>query len=256
MLKSLKAKMRAGQPTLGSWITLGHPAIAEILANAGFDWLVIDLEHSSMSIADAGDLIRIVDLCGTAPLVRLTSNDSNQVKRVMDCGAHGVIVPMVNSAEEASRAVSATCYPPRGSRGVGLARAQGYGTKFAEYLEWQANEPVVIVQIEHWKAVAEIDLILTVSGIDGYIIGPYDLSCSMGIPGQFESEEFVAAMHEIKAGGIRAGKPGGMHIVEPDPVKLSQVRDEGYQFIAYGVDFRFLDTSARSGIEKFRNAER
>ena len=100
MNQSLKSRLRSGEQTLGSWITLGNAGIAEILAKAGFDWLVVDLEHSTMSIADAGELIRTIDLCGVAPLVRLTSNDPNQVKRVMDCGAHGIVVPMVDTVEQ------------------------------------------------------------------------------------------------------------------------------------------------------------
>jgi 2-dehydro-3-deoxyglucarate aldolase len=255
MNQSLKSRLRNGESTLGSWITLGNSGIAEVLAMAGFDWLVVDLEHSTMSMADAGELIRTIDLCGVPPLVRLTSNDPNQIKRVMDCGAHGIVVPMVNSAEEASRAVAATCYPPRGTRGVGLGRAQGYGVRFEEYLKWQATEAVVIVQIEHHLAVQAIDSILAVEGVDGFIVGPYDLSCSMGIAGQFERPEFTNALERIKQGGRHAGKPGGLHVVEPDPERLVRVRSEGYLFNAYGVDFRFLDVGARSGLMKARGRQ-
>jgi 2-dehydro-3-deoxyglucarate aldolase len=255
MTGSLKSKLTGGEPTLGSWITLGNSSVAEILAKAGFDWLVVDLEHSTMSIADAGELIRTIDLCGVTPLVRLTSNDANQVKRVMDCGAHGIVVPMINSADEALRAVAATRYPPHGTRGVGLGRAQGYGVRFAEYLKWQVREVVVIAQIEHHSAVKEIDSILAVDGVDGFIVGPYDLSCSMGIPGQFDRPEFVAALEKIKLGGVRAHKPGGLHIVEPDPERLAQAEAEGYLFNAYSVDFRFLDVSARNGVAKFRGSK-
>ena len=122
--------------TIGSWISLGHPAIAEIFAKAGFDWLTIDLEHGVITISEAEQLIRVIELCGVVPFVRLSSNNPTQIKRVMDAGAHGVIVPMVTTAEEAQRAVSAVKYPPLGLRGVGLARAQGYGSRFRSYAEW------------------------------------------------------------------------------------------------------------------------
>src|SRR5438067_833823 len=113
MTKSmLREKLKARTLTLGSWISIGHPAVAEILAKAGFEWLVIDLEHSVIGIETAGELIRIIDLCGVDPLVRLTSNDADQIKRVLDAGAHGIVVPMVNTAEEAARAVAATRYAP------------------------------------------------------------------------------------------------------------------------------------------------
>lgn len=248
----LKTKLRNKEVTLGSWITLGHTAIAEIMAKASFDWLVIDLEHSVISIDVAGELIRTIDLCGVSPLVRLTSNDPNQIKRVMDAGAHGIVVPMVNTPAEAALAVAATRYAPIGSRGVGLARAQGYGVNFQDYLQWQSDGPIVIVQIEHKDAVNQLDDILTVPGVDGFIIGPYDLSCSMGIPGQFEEPEFISAMTHIRETGQRLGCPAGLHIVEPDPQRLELSIQQGYTFIAYSVDIRMLDVSARQGISKLK----
>lgn len=251
----LKEKLRKKDIVLGSWITLGHPAIAEIMARAGFDWLVVDLEHSVISIDVAGDLIRTIDLCGVAPLVRLTSNDANQIKRVMDAGAHGIVVPMVNTPVEAAKAVAATRYAPLGSRGVGLARAQGYGADFQEYLKWQIEGPVVIVQIEHKDAIDHLEKILTIPGVDGFIIGPYDLSCSMGIPGQFENPEFIAAMTHIRETGKRLGCPAGLHIVEPDLQRLEQTIREGYTFIAYSVDIRMLDTGVRQGIAKMKEMQ-
>ncbi len=246
----LKEKLQSNTLTLGSWISLHNPAIAEIMANAGYDWLVIDLEHSVISIKEAGELIRIIDLCGVAPLVRLTSNDANQIKRVMDAGAHGVVVPMVNTVEDAEKAVAATRYAPEGNRGVGLARAQGYGTKFKEYLKWQNDGPIVIVQIEHKSAMTHLDDILNVSGVDGFIIGPYDLSCSMGIPGQFDNDEFIDVITEIRNTGKRLGCTSGIHIVEPDLIKLEQCIDDGYGFIAYSVDIRLLDVGSRQGVVK------
>src|SRR4030042_6062223 len=132
---SFNNAVRNGRFTIGSWITLGHPAIAEIMARAGFDWLTVDMEHSVLTIRETEELIRIIDLCGVTPLVRLSANDPVQIKRVMDAGAHGVIVPMVNSAAEAKQAVAAGGYPPKGQRGVGLARGQGYGTSFDRYLD-------------------------------------------------------------------------------------------------------------------------
>jgi len=174
----LKEKLRKGELTIGSWITLGNTGIAEILANSGFDWLVVDLEHTTISLEQAGELIRTIDLVGVPALVRLTNNDTNQIKRIMDAGAHGVVVPMVNSVDDALAAVAATRYAPNGHRGVGLARAQNYGPGFSDHLEWQKDGPLVIVQIEHKSALDHLAEIFSVSGVDGFIIGPYDLSCS------------------------------------------------------------------------------
>ncbi len=248
-------KKLLGRLSIGSWITLGHPAIAEIMATAGFDWLAVDLEHSAINIGQAEELIRTIDLKGTPALVRLSSNNAEQIKRVMDSGAQGVIVPMVKSSAEAVAAVEATKYPPVGTRSVGLARAQGYGTRFAEYFQWQQENSVVIVQIEHILAVNNLEDILSVEGVDGYIVGPYDLSGSLGDPGNFASEEFLSAMDEIRRVSKRLGVPGGVHIVEPDPKSLRECIEEGNKFIAYSVDTRILDIGCRAGlnqVEEFR----
>jgi len=249
---NLKDKLIKKELTVGSWITLAHPAIAEIMARAGFDWLTIDLEHSVITIREAEELIRVIELCGVAPLVRLSSNDPVQIKRVMDAGAHGVIVPMVNSAEEAQRAVDSVRYPPDGKRGVGLARAQGYGNSFAKYKEWTNKESIVIVQIEHIKAVENLEAILSVKGVDGFIVGPYDLSGSLGIPGKFDGKLMIEAMSKVQAFMRTTSKIAGYHVVEPDVNQLQRLICEGYLFLAYSVDFRMLETSCRSAIEKIR----
>jgi 2-keto-3-deoxy-L-rhamnonate aldolase RhmA len=251
-MNQLYTKIHAGKLTIGSWITLAHPSIAEIMANAGFDWLAIDLEHSVITIREAEELIRVIDLAGVVPLVRLTSNNRDQIKRVMDAGSHGVIVPMVNSAEDAERAVQAVKYPARGKRGFGLARAQGYGTKFNEYLEWQEKYSIVIVQIEHIDAVNNLESILLVDGVDGYIIGPYDLSGSMGIPGQFQHPDLLEAMEKIKNIASEINITGGIHIVEPDSNLLQQKIKEGQKFIAYSVDIRMLDNVCREGLREVK----
>jgi len=247
---SLKKKLHAGKLTVGSWITLAHPAIAEIMAKAGFDWLTVDLEHSVITIREAEELIRVIDLCNVTPLVRLSANDPVQIKRVMDAGARGIIVPMVNSAEDARKAVEALHYPPEGRRGVGLARAQGYGSSFEKYKEWLDQESIVIVQIEHIKAVENLDAIMSVEGIDGFIVGPYDLSGSLGIPGQFDNALMIDAMSSIKMFMKSSSKISGYHVVEPDVDQLKQRLGEGYQFLAYSVDIRMLDTCCRSAMKK------
>jgi 2-dehydro-3-deoxyglucarate aldolase len=244
----LKKRLAGHELVLGSWITMAHPAIAEIMARAGFSWLTVDLEHSVIGIREAGDLIRAIDLCGVSPLIRLSANDPVQIKRVMDAGAHGIIVPMVNSADEARQAVSSVRYPPKGQRGVGLARAQGYGSAFEEYIRWLNEEAVVIVQVEHIKAVENLEGILAVDGVDGFIVGPYDLSGSLGIPGQFDHPQMLEAMQRIQTIGHVSSKAPGFHVVEPDPGQLRQRMDEGYRFIAYSVDIRMLDHECRRGL--------
>ncbi|MBF0143909.1 MAG: 2,4-dihydroxyhept-2-ene-1,7-dioic acid aldolase [Magnetococcales bacterium] len=249
----LKEGLRSGRVMVGSWITLAHPAIAEIMARAGFHWLAVDLEHSVITIREAEELIRVIDLCGASPLVRLTSNDPNLIKRVMDAGAHGIIVPMVKSRADADAAVRAVRYPTEGNRGVGLARAQGYGAAFGDYRQWLEEGAVVIVQIEHIDAVDTIGPILSHPGVDGYILGPYDLSGSMGLVAQFAHPDFLAAMARVRDCGKALNKPGGLHIIEPDPPALKARIDEGFRFLAYSLDIRMLDASCRAGLTTLEN---
>ncbi len=251
-LQSLRESLRSGKVTVGSWITLAHPAIAEIMAKAGFDWLVVDLEHSVISLREAEELIRVIESCGLTPLVRLSSNDAVQIKRVMDAGAYGVIVPMVNSREDAERAVAAVRYPPIGKRGVGLARAQGYGTRFDDYKAWLERESVVIVQVEHIKAVENLSQIVSADGVDGFMVGPYDLSGSLGVPGQFEHPRMVEALAEVQKVALARKAVPGYHVVSPRPELVIEKIKEGYKFIAYGIDMLFLDEMCRCGLMEIR----
>lgn len=245
----MQSKNLLNRLSIGSWITLGHPAIAEIMAAAGFDWLAVDLEHSVITLREAEELIRVIDLKGLPAFVRLSSNNSEQIKRVMDAGASGVIVPMVNTREEAVSAVSAVKYPPIGTRSFGLARAQGYGPKFEDYISWQEEGTLIIVQIEHIQAVENLESILDVPGVDGYFVGPYDLSGSLGVPGNFNHPDFLEAMDEINRLASQTNVPGGVHIVEPDVEKLREYIAKGHTFLAYSIDTRMLDESCRKGLE-------
>lgn len=253
-MNKFKLNLKQGKVTIGSWITLAHPAIAEIMAKSGFEWLAIDLEHSVITIRETEELIRIIDLCHCAPLVRLTSNNTDQIKRVMDAGACGIIVPMVNSKEDAEKAVASVYYPEKGIRGVGLARAQGYGANFNGYHQWLKDNASVIVQIEHINAVNNVESILSVPGVDGYIIGPYDLSGSMGLIGQLNHPDVEKEISHVERTAKKLRKPGGIHIIEPDPQQLSKRIGEGFSFIAYSLDIRMLDVSCRQGLQQLRQS--
>lgn len=251
---SLKSRLNRSELTIGSWVTLGHPSIAEIMAAAGFDWLVLDMEHSVLELSEVQTLIQVLDSQQCPAIVRLTSNHPDQIKRVMDAGATGIMVPMIKSAADAKDAVSSMYYPPRGQRGVGLARAQGYGHSFQAYRQWLENNAVVIVMIEHIDAVKAIDDILAVPGVDGYIIGPYDLSGSMGRPGDLNHPDVQAAITQIMQAGHRAQKPGGIHVIEPDPEALQQRIQAGFNFLGYGLDIRILDSICRTHLQNIRAA--
>ena len=248
----LKSKLARNALTIGSWVTLGHPAIAEIMAAAGFDWLVLDMEHSVLELSEVQMLIQVLDGQQCPAIVRLTSNHPDQIKRVMDAGAAGVMVPMVKTAADAEAAVQAVYYPPRGRRGVGLARAQGYGARFQEYRHWLEDNAIIVAMIEHIDAVNGIDSILSVPGIDAYIIGPYDLSGSMGRPGELDYPDVQSAIEKVREAGRRLGKPGGIHVVEPDPEALRRNIDAGFNFLGYGLDIRILDTLCRGHMQNIR----
>ncbi|MDD1651823.1 MAG: aldolase/citrate lyase family protein [Methanomicrobiales archaeon] len=237
----LKDRIHRKEVTLGSWITLGHPAIGEIMAGIGFDWLTIDMEHSAITLGECMQLIQVIELRGCVPLVRVGENDPTVIKRVMDAGAHGVIVPMVNSRAEAEQAVKSVKYPPEGFRGVGYGRAQGYGLHFDAYRDWNARDTLVVVQIEHIRAVEQMAEILTVPGVDAFIVGPYDLSASLGIPGEFSRPEFLGAMERIRT--TMTDYPGvapGFHAVQPSPADAVKRLEEGYRFLAYSLDTLIL----------------
>ncbi|MCW5599262.1 MAG: 2,4-dihydroxyhept-2-ene-1,7-dioic acid aldolase [Nitrosomonas sp.] len=250
---SLKAKLASSEVTVGSWITLGHPAIAEIMASAGFDWLVLDMEHSVLELSEAQTIIQVLDGLDCPAIVRLTSNHPDQIKRVMDAGATGVMVPMIKSAADAQAAVEAVYYPPEGKRGVGLARAQGYGARFQEYRQWLKENAVIIVMIEHIDAVQQIDAILSVPSIDAYIIGPYDLSGSMGRPGELDHPEVQIAIEKVLEAGRSLNKPGGIHVIEPDPAALRKRIEAGFNFLGYSLDIRILDTLCRQHMKIIRS---
>jgi 2-keto-3-deoxy-L-rhamnonate aldolase RhmA len=243
-MPSLKQKLRDGRPTIGSWISLSGLDSCEIMAKSGFEWLVVDMEHTAISSGCMVDLIRVIDLCGITPLVRVAANEPTLIKHAMDAGARGIIVPMVCSVEDASRAVAAAYYPPRGTRGVGLFRAQEYGRDFEGYRARAELESVVIVQIEHKDAVECLDGILRVDGVDGFMIGPYDLSGSLGVPGDFAAPAFQACMAKVAGALKRTKVAGGVHIVHPDRNQLNARIGEGYRFLVYGVDEIFLGQAA------------
>ena len=248
----LKKNLKDNRLTIGSWVTIGHPSVVEIMATAGFDWLTVDMEHTSISYETAQTLITVIQAEGMQALVRVGHNDELIIKRVMDCGADGVIVPMIKSAEDAEKAVSFVKYPPVGKRGVGLYRAQKYGTDFEGYKKRVQDETVVIAQIEHIEAVSNIDEILSCKGLDGIIIGPYDLSASMGYPGEFHRPDVIDAIDRVDQAAKAKKIPMGFHVISSDPQEIQNKIDKGYTFLAYSLDFFFLGDKAREGMKKIR----
>jgi 2-dehydro-3-deoxyglucarate aldolase len=222
------------------------------MAKAGFEWLVVDMEHSVITLDVAQQLIQVIEGSGVIPLVRVGENNPVIIKRVMDAGAYGVIVPMVNTKKQAEAAVKAVKYPPAGTRGVGLARAQGYGAKFDEYAATVNEESIVIAQIEHIEAVNNLESILSVEGIDGCIIGPYDLSGSLGKPGNFEHPDVLAALDQVEQTCKEKKVALGMHVIQPDYRLVMEKVAKGYSFIGFSLDILFLGNSCREQMTRLR----
>ena len=248
-MKSFKKRLAGGEILLGTIVSLPSPEIAEILAGLGFDWLFIDAEHGAM---DSSDVQRILQAAGAGcpALVRVPLNDEIWIKKALDSGAQGVIVPQVNSASEAARAVSFAKYPPMGGRSVGISRAHGYGGRFQEYVRQANRETLVIVQAEHADAVNNIDAMLDVQGIDGVFVGPYDLSASMGKPGAVDDPEVAGAIDRIRQAARRARMPLGIFGADEGSVS-SRIRS-GFSLICVASDTLLLRRAAAETLERLR----
>jgi 2-dehydro-3-deoxyglucarate aldolase len=240
---SLRAGLRSGGATLGSWMQIPHASVAEIMGQAGYDWVALDLEHGAIGLHQLPDLCRALELGATLPLARLAEGHAKDCKQALDAGVGGVIVPMVESAEQLRWLIDACRWPPAGSRGVGFSRANLFGKQFEAYRE-EAQAPLLVAMIEHIRAVENLDAILQVTGLDAVLIGPYDLSASMGMTAQFGERTFGEALNRIRALSQQHGVPCGIHVVQPDPVELEKRLEEGYRFIAYSIDAVFLYSSA------------
>lgn len=248
----LKKKLKNNDITIGSWITIGHTSVVDVLASAGFEWLVVDMEHTSIDLSTAHNLIATIQANGMKALVRVSKNEEVIIKRILDMGADGIVVPMVKSKADALEAIDYAKYPPVGKRGVGLFRAQKYGLGFDEYKKWVNEELVIIAQIEHYEAVENIKDIITTDGIDGVIIGPYDLSGSMGYPGEYDRTDVKDSISKVLKVCKEHNVPSGFHVIESDPKKLKERIEQGCTFLAYSLDFFFLGDSAREGMKKIK----
>lgn len=240
-----KEKLRRGEPALGGWIMIGHPTVAEVMAGEGFDWLGIDMEHTATGVRECYELVRAVQGTGVDVLVRLHSCDPVLAKLVLDAGAHGIIVPSVHTADEAARSVAMAKFPPEGFRGASLCRAADHGRNFADYFASHNREVLVVVMLEHIDAVPRADAILATPGIDAALIGPYDLSASMGLAGQLEHPEVRAAQQEILQACARHRVAPGIHVVPVSGEEVSRRIAAGFRFIACGLDTLFLREGCR-----------
>lgn len=252
-MKSItKNKLQNSDLTLGSWITLSDPNVTEIICqNPKIDWVAIDMEHSMLTLKDVSSHIQVARLMNKTALVRIPNHDGTLIKQVMDAGADGIIVPMINSVSQLESCYRSLHYPPIGVRGVGLSRAQRYGATggFQDYKKNLTSESILIAQIENIKALEEIDAITSNEFVDAIFIGPYDLSASMGLAGEFDSDQYHQAVRKIKDSALNNKCSLGIHIVEPNPQEVKSSKDQGFNFIAYSTDFRMIENSLSQGLK-------
>lgn len=244
-VKEIRERLASGGASVGSWMQIPSASVAEIMGDSGYDWVAVDLEHGSISIEQLPDLFRALELGGTLPLARIAEGAVKDCKQALDAGAGGIIVPMIESAEQLTRVVEACCWPPAGKRGVGFSRANLFGKYFDRYRD-EAQAPLIAAQVETAAAIENLEGILRVKGLDAVIVGPYDLSASMGLTAQFDHPRFLEALVRINQACKAAGVAFGEHVVEPDPEILKARLQAGSRFIAYSIDAVFLHRAGKS----------
>jgi 2-dehydro-3-deoxyglucarate aldolase len=237
---SIRKNLKNGGHSIGSWMQIPHPCIAEIMGQSGYDWVAIDMEHGAISVHQLPDLFRALELGDTLPLVRVAHGNEKDCKQALDAGAGGIIVPMVESAKQLEKVMDVTRWPPAGKRGVTFSRASLFGKNFNEYMK-EAQQPLLIAMIENINAIEKLDDILQVKGLDAIMIGPYDLSASMGVTAKFDHPEFTKAIRDIRSKSEFANIPCGVHVVSPFIDDLQEKVDDNYRFIAYSIDSVFLN---------------
>jgi 2-keto-3-deoxy-L-rhamnonate aldolase RhmA len=242
MRDDFKARLKQRQVLVGTLVTLGSTEVTDIFASVGFDWIWIDMEHAPLEVARVQELIQAVgDRCAT--LVRVPWNDAVWIKRVLDLGCDGIVVPQIKSATEARDAVRACRYPPDGVRSVGIARAQGYGARLTDYLRSANDRVSVVLQIEHIDAVNKIHDILDVPGVDAVFVGPLDLSGSLGHLGDVGHADVQAAIASIKVACSTRGTPMGMFAIDAKSAKVHIA--DGCTLVAIGTDTIYLHGAAK-----------
>ncbi len=248
-----KRALAAGQPQIGLWSTLASPYASELLAGSGFDWMLLDTEHSPSDVPHMLQQLQAVDAereGRTAAVVRPAWNDPVLIKRYLDIGAQSLLLPFVQNRDEAEAAVAATRYPPRGVRGMGgTVRASRFG-RDARYIAEAADELCVLVQVETMEALDRLEEIAGVEGVDGVFIGPADLSASMGVPGELQHPRLRAAIDDAIRRILTCGKAPGILML--DEARARECLDLGALFVAVGTDQVLLRKTADDLAGRFR----
>jgi len=243
----VKAKLKEGKPCIGTWATIGHPDISEILASLGFDWILFDMEHGPLSVETVQTMMQSMSYSiDCVPLVRVGWNDLVLIKRALDIGAYGLVIPWVNTKDEALKAVSYCKYPPEGIRGVGPRRA---AMRDKEYIETANEEILIVLQIETQTALENLNEIFSVKGVDACFIGPMDLTMSLGIYRNFDHPKFKDAKNKVLRACKKWGVAPGMHCTKEN---ISEALAQGFLFCALDQDTDFLATGAKEALSRIK----
>jgi len=250
MKNPLKEKLLNGKVAIGTFVQIGHPDITEMLSQVGFDWLLLDGEHGPFGIETMQMMLQAMGGTKTVPIIRIPWNDPVFIKRALDIGAYGLLIPLVSSKQEAEDAVHAMRYPPIGIRGVGPRRASRYYLDVKEYVVTADKELLTIVQIETKQAIDNISEILSLEGVDAYFLGPMDLSAALGHIGEVNHQEVEEAISRVLTVGKKAQKIGGIYVLGVGD--MQRRIEQGFQFICLGSDSRLLMGSAQESLKKIR----
>ena len=238
----IKNKIKSRKLSIGSWLQLGDPNIAEIMTQSTFDWLVADLEHGNFCKKNLIEVFRSISSGNSVPLARVKNKNFSEIQDALDMGSAGIIFPNIINSIELKELIIQSSWPPSGKRGVGFSRANGYGKFFNQYKSL-AQKPIIIGMIESKLALDNIDSISKVKGLDALLIGPYDLSASLNITGKFQSLIFKNAINKIIKICKKNKMAIGIHQVIPLQKELKNVIRKGFTFIPYGMDVTFIQSS-------------
>lgn len=242
----VKAALKDGKPQVGTWLSLGNLYATRVMARVGFPWLTVDMEHSPIDWETAGCLFGAIADAGCVPLARVPRGTHENIKRALDAGAHGIVVPMVNTVEEARVAIAAAKYPPVGNRSIGGGlHAMNFDATAGDYFKHANDEILVILQTESPQGVDNAEAIYSLPGVDAIFVGPNDLTFQMRGPDGRDPTpaELEAMLQRVLAAGKKVGTPVGLHVLSVDDVKRRT--EEGWQFIAIGSELRFMTGEAQ-----------
>ncbi len=252
-LFDLKNKIKKKKFTLGTWLTIPSVLIPELYSKSELDWICVDMEHTSINLSDLENIIISSHNNNIPVLVRVGNHDQNTIKRIMDIGATGVIAANVRNASEVKNLVDALKYPPKGLRGLGLYRAQGYGDNLNNYYRWNNSQSILIIQIESKEGIENIEEITKNKNIDAVMVGPYDLSASLGVPGEFKSHKYQNALSTVLKQLKIKNIPAGIHVVSPNINEAKSLIKKGFRFISFSLDSLILKNTMNSSIKKIKN---